>query len=156
MQKPSEDPRIVYGDLIDRPHHRSKTRNHMSLYDRAAQFSAYDALAGFYDMIAEEERLTDAERELAEDSLVRLNRELLQIEGEIAAGRRPRVTFTVFVPDERKDGGSYMQISDVVRQIDTTGQSVILRSRSARSGEYKRIPLDRIIAAELEESRPEK
>lgn len=33
------DPRDVYADIIDLPHHQSPTRPHMSLYDRAAQIS---------------------------------------------------------------------------------------------------------------------
>ncbi len=151
MQNPSEDPRIVYGDIIDHPRHRSRTRRPMSLYDRAAQFLAYDALVGFSDMIAEEERLTEASRTLDEDALALLNRELLRIDGEIAAGRRPCVTFTVFVPDARKAGGSYEQITDFVRQIDTADSCVVLESRSGRSGEYKRIELARIHAVSVKE-----
>ena len=42
-----EDARLVYADIIDHPHHRSLTRAHMPMGDRAAQFSAYDALAGY-------------------------------------------------------------------------------------------------------------
>lgn len=45
--------REVYGDIIDMPHHQSKTHPHMSLYDRAAQFAPFAALTGFEEMIGE-------------------------------------------------------------------------------------------------------
>ncbi len=53
------DPRILYADIIDLPHHQSATRPRMSLHDRAAQFSPFSALTGFSDMISEETRKTD-------------------------------------------------------------------------------------------------
>jgi len=49
------DARQVYSDIIDLPHHRSKTHPHMSLYDRSAQFAPFAALSGYDDMIKEEE-----------------------------------------------------------------------------------------------------
>ncbi len=53
------DPRIVYADIIDLPHHQSSTHPHMSLYDRAAQFAPFAALTGYDDMITEEARKTN-------------------------------------------------------------------------------------------------
>ncbi len=50
------DPRIVYADIIDLPHHQSSTHPHMSLYDRAAQFAPFAALTGYDDMITQEAR----------------------------------------------------------------------------------------------------
>ncbi len=52
------DPRIVYADIINMPHHQSTKHPHMSLHDRAAQFSPFAALSGYEDMIDEEARLT--------------------------------------------------------------------------------------------------
>lgn len=40
-----------YDDIINMPHHQSKKRPHMSIYDRAAQFSAFAALTGFDDAV---------------------------------------------------------------------------------------------------------
>ena len=40
-----------YRDIIPLPHHQAEGRRHMSLYDRAAQFSAFAALSGYDDMI---------------------------------------------------------------------------------------------------------
>lgn len=40
-----------YEDIINLPHHQSKTRPHMSIYDRAAQFSPFSALTGYDDVL---------------------------------------------------------------------------------------------------------
>ena len=77
------DPRIVYADIIDLPHHQSPTHPHMSLYDRAAQFSSFDALTGYSDMVVEEAKLTDRQMELGEHDLEILNRRLNWIAAQI-------------------------------------------------------------------------
>lgn len=82
----AEEPRIVYADIIDHPHHQSETRPHMSLYDRAAQFSAFDAFAGYSDMIAEEARLTDSEIILNDNAIEILNQKLCLITDAIKKG----------------------------------------------------------------------
>ena len=46
-----------YADIIHLPHHKATNRPHMSLYDRAAQFSPFAALTGFDGVIAETARL---------------------------------------------------------------------------------------------------
>ena len=48
-----------YADIIHLPHHKAANRPHMSLHDRAAQFSTFAALTGFDGVIAETARLTD-------------------------------------------------------------------------------------------------
>ena len=148
--KPEEDPRIVYADIIGHPHHRSAARPHMSLYDRAAQFSAYDALAGYYDMIAEEARTTDRELLPDENERELLDRKLSLLAGALEAGRHPVVRFTVFVPDPYKDGGSYRTVTDAVRALDTVGRRIVLESRRDRSGANETLDVERIIAVEGE------
>ena len=138
------DPRIVYADIIDHPHHQSSTHPHMSLYDRAAQFSSYKALSGFEDMIAEEARLTDREIKLEDHDLDVLNQKLSLIADVLLDGESPRITFTVFVPDENKAGGSYVEIEDRVKKVDGVNRKVILQSKRERSGINESIDFDRI------------
>lgn len=45
-----------YSDIIDHPHYQSKTRPHMSMYDRAAQFSPFAALTGYEEFVEETAR----------------------------------------------------------------------------------------------------
>ena len=142
----SEDPKVVYADIIRHPHHRSETRPHMPLRDRAAQFSAYDALAGYYDMIAEEERTTDAAVEPDENARELLDRKLRALAAALEKGLRPAVTFTVFVPDERKAGGRFEQRTETVRQIDPLNQRIILDRREERSGRFAFLEIERITA----------
>ena len=55
-----------YDDIINLPYVKSKTRPHMTNYDRAAQFSPFAALTGYDAAIAETGRLTDQKVELDE------------------------------------------------------------------------------------------
>ena len=138
------DPRVVYADIIDHPHWVSPSRKRMSLYNRAAQFSPYDALAGYSDMIAEEERVTEGQIALEEDDLGKINRKLNMICDLIDRGKKPTVTFTVFVPDERKDGGRYVEITDVVKRVDLVEKKVILDSTEGYGRVNKTIEIDKI------------
>ena len=46
-----------YDDIIDLPHHQSKYRPHMDVSRRAAQFAAFDALAGRSESEKERQRM---------------------------------------------------------------------------------------------------
>ena len=137
------DPRIVYADIIDLPHWQSPKHPHMSLNDRSAQFASYKALSGYEDMVTEEARLTDSKLELQEHELEILNQKLSLLADVLADGHHPLLTFTVFEPDEYKDGGRYVDITDTVKRIDTTNRKVILMS-TRDSGVNKSIGFDRI------------
>lgn len=45
-----------YDDIIELPHHRSKTHAHMSMHNRAAQFMPFAALTGYDDIIKRTEQ----------------------------------------------------------------------------------------------------
>ncbi|MBQ9631858.1 MAG: hypothetical protein IJV04_02940 [Lachnospiraceae bacterium] len=104
----------------------------MPLYDRAAQFAAFDALAGFSDMISEEQRETGKKLELGETELEKLNQKLNLIADVIADGTNPTVSITYFVPDAHKAGGSYVTITDAVKRVDTVNRKVVLMSTKGR------------------------
>ncbi len=125
------DPRIVYGDIIHLPHHQSDVHPHMSIADRAAQFSAYKALSGYEDMVTEEARITDKQTELGEAQKELLNRKLLRIADCLSKGNPPSVTMTFFIPDEWKAGGHYHSVTGTVRKIDSTERKIHLASASS-------------------------
>lgn len=139
------DPRIIYADIIDLPHHQSDTHPHMSLYDRAAQFSSYKALSGYEDMVAEEARITDQKIELSDELLDRLGEKLDLIADVIQDGESPQITFTVFVPDTRKSGGRYEEITDRVKRIDAISRKIVLETTKEISGVNRTIDFDKIV-----------
>ena len=132
--KENDDARVVYADIIDHPHYRSAVRLPMPPLERAAQFSPFDALVGFSDRIDEEARFTEREVSPDEHEIERIDRKLALLAAETAAGRRPRVCLTVFVPDARKAGGSYQRVVDTLWQVDAAAQRLVLASKDARSG----------------------
>ena len=113
-----------YDDIIGLSHHVSPTRSRMSIIDRAAQFSPFAALTGHNEAVRETERLTDERIELDENKKTILN-EKLQIIME-KQKEQPEITFTFFMPDSRKNGGKYVDITGVVKKIDETERCVRL------------------------------
>ena len=105
-----------YDDIIDLPHHVSKKHPQMSLYDRAAQFSAFKALTGYEDAVTEAGRLTGERIELDEASLALLDAKMQILREEVKT--HPEVAVTYFVPDEKKDGGEYRTGCGKVKKID--------------------------------------
>ena len=59
------DPRIIYADIIDMPHHQSTKPPHLSPHDRAAQFSPFAALSGYEDMVEESRRSSCQEQKVS-------------------------------------------------------------------------------------------
>ena len=116
-----------YDDIINLPHHRSKTHPHMALIDRAAQFAPFAALTGYGDAIDETARLTDGRPELSEQQLAELNERLLRI----MAKPNTIVRITYFVPDEKKEGGRYEQAEGTIKKIDAISK-VIVTDRGER------------------------
>lgn len=110
-----------YDDIINLPHHRSKTHPHMPLIDRAAQFAPFAALTGYGDAIDETARLTDGRPDLDEQQLAELNERLLQI----MARPNAVVRITYFVPDEKKSGGRYEQAEGVIKKIDEIAKVIV-------------------------------
>ena len=141
--KKDPDPRTVYADIIDHPHWQSGTRPHMSLYDRAAQFSPFAALTGYDDMVSEEARIVGRRVEPGEDELERLDRELSVIHDAIKKGTFPEVSITYFVPDPLKEGGRYETSVEQIKKIDTVrGKLVLMRTEAAKGPENRHIEID--------------
>ncbi len=125
-----------YDAIIDLPHPVSKKHPQMSIADRAAQFAPFAALTGYGSAILETDRLTDEKLELDEYEKAALNEKLNEIHSRIKT--HPVVRFTYFVPDARKHGGAYVDITGAVKKIDDYAQAVILM-------DGRSIPFDDII-----------
>lgn len=123
-----------YDDIIDLPHHQSDRHPHMSLHDRAAQFSPFAALTGHGAAIQEAGRLTESFREPDENQKAILDGKL-QILLENPESR-PMVRIWHFLPDEKKEGGAYVETEGKFRGIDGVRREIVLESgeRIAISG----------------------
>ena len=130
-----------YADILHLPHHQAVDRRHMSMYDRAAQFSPFAALTGFDGVIAETGRLTDHKIELSESEKVLLDQKLTLIDEAIRAGQHPEITLLYFTPDARKTGGSYQEYTGSVRQLDPIERVIVFLADNGRSI-GKRIAID--------------
>lgn len=118
----------AYDDIINLPHPTSSRHPRMSLYDRAAQFSAFAALTGHDAAIRETARLTDKRVELDEDMKARLNEKLLVLAENM--NTNPEVTITYFVPDEKKAGGAYVTFTGIVKKIDEYEHTVVMMDKT--------------------------
>ena len=116
-----------YAGIMNLPHHVSPTRPQMPISDRAAQFSPFAALTGHSAAIAETGRLTDQRMELDEYEMARVDAELQRLQ-ELLPGR-PTASITYFVPDERKNGGSYQTVTGEVKRIDAVNGVIQMADR---------------------------
>ena len=139
------DPRQVYADIIDLPHHESDHHPPMSLYDRAAQFSPFSSLPGYGDLIVEEARLVDRKTELSESEAEQLNQKLKRISAAVKGGVGPVVEITRFVPDPLKAGGKYETITERIRKVDPVARKVILERRAGPAGSRMEIRMEDIL-----------
>lgn len=140
-----------YDEIINLPHHVSKTRPQMPMSDRAAQFAPFAALTGYDSAIRETGRLTDEKIELDEEALTALDMRYQLLTDALEA--YPEVTITFFQSDERKDGGAYQTVTGTVMKIDTFERLITMRDGT-------KIPMDDVLSMEgalfsaLEQDRP--
>ena len=126
-----------YADIINLPHHVSKDRPHLTMHQRAAQFSPFAALVGYEDVVHEMERVTTPERELSEDEKVELDRRITIIAAHL--NDTPVVTVEYFIPDSRKDGGDYRVKTGKVERISQAKRVVVVSGESIRVSRIVRI-----------------
>lgn len=113
-----------YDDIINLPHHISKTHIPMSTEARAAQFAPFAALTGHDAAVKETERLTENKKFIDENFKSLLDETLLKIQAKIKS--QPLVSITYFVPDNKKDGGKYNTITEHIKKIDTSEKKIVL------------------------------
>ncbi|MDD3886086.1 MAG: hypothetical protein PHI35_04385 [Victivallaceae bacterium] len=113
-----------YDDIINLPHHVSCDRRHMSMRDRAAQFSPFAALVGYEAVIEETGRSTNRRREPDAQELAELNRRIGFLATKLADN--PAVEIEHFVCDDRKAGGAYRVTAGSVRTISAAARTVTM------------------------------
>lgn len=129
-----------YDDIINLPHHVSDKRPQMSMQDRAAQFSPFAALTGYDGEIKEAARLTDSKIELDEYEKQEVDEMIQLILRHI--GEEFEVIITYFLPDERKAGGSYVDVTGIVKKLDEYERLLVMRDGI-------KIPIDDILKIEI-------
>lgn len=130
-----------YNEIINLPHHVSKTRPQMPMSDRAAQFAPFAALAGYDSAIKETGRLTDEKIEMDEEALNILNMKFQILVDSL--DDEPEVTFTYFKPDERKAGGAYLEVTGTVKKVDDFERLIVMQNGT-------KMPMDDILNIEGE------
>ncbi|HHU71172.1 MAG TPA: YolD-like family protein [Clostridiales bacterium] len=113
-----------YDDIINLPHHVSKSRPAMSRSNRAGQFSPFAALTGYEGAIKETARLTDKKVELDEAAKSVLDEKLRIIQEQLSS--HPEIEITYFQPDEKKAGGVYVSTFGVVKKIDSYEKTIVM------------------------------
>lgn len=113
-----------YEDIINLEHHISSKHPRMSIRDRSAQFAPFSALNGYDNAVKETARMTDNRIEIDEEIKKMLNEKLINIKNQI--NQKPKVTFMYFIPDLKKNGGQYVEVSGNVKKIDEYEDKIIL------------------------------
>ena len=103
----------MYEDLLNMPRPVSQKHAPMTLWSRAAQFAPFAALTGLDEEMAEAGRLTDMDTDLTEDQIAELDGLLRQ-----AIEEEHPVTVTFFVPDGKKQGGSFKTLTAQIKKAD--------------------------------------
>ena len=107
---------------MDLPHHVSKVRPQMTMYQRAAQFAPFAALTGHSAAIRETARLTDKEIELSESECDILNQKIKELLAHL--DEHPHASITYFIPDPHKEGGKYTTHSGTIKSWDEYEQKI--------------------------------
>lgn len=130
-----------YEEIINLPHHVSKTRPQMPMSDRAAQFAPFAALTGYDSAIKETGRLTAEKIELDEEALTALNMRYQLLMD--ALDEEPKVEITYFEPDARKAGGEYVSVIGAVKKVDDFERLITVQDGT-------KIPMDDVLSIDGE------
>ena len=131
------DPRC-YATMLTCSRPVSRSHFPMSQLNRAAQFAPFDALTGFGAAIREKARQTEQQRELTEEEKLLLNRQLQRLREGM------EILVCHFLPDPRKDGGSYCTATGRFRKLDGHLRLLFLTDGTE-------IPIEAISRLELQE-----
>jgi len=130
--------RNPYEDIIGLPCPTSKRHPRMSMANRAAQFSPFAALAGYDAAVRETARHTDSRVELTGEEKQFLDAKFRLLAENIDS--RPAAAFTYFLPDGRKEGGTYLTVRGTVRKLDRL-EAVLM--------DGQRIPIENVLDIQI-------
>ena len=125
-----------YDEILYLEHHKSKKHPPMSLYARSAQFAPFAALTGYEDAVLETAREVGERIDICDELRNILDSKIQILTEQIK--NRPEVIFTYFVPDITKDGGAYINVTGIIKKVDTISQIIILEDKTE-------IPINEII-----------
>ncbi len=111
-----------YDDIINTEYPFELKHTRMRINDRAAQFSAFQALSGFEAEIQEAARSTYEQVELDESHKDVLNATFMCIREKVS--ELPLTKIVYFEPDAKKNGGKYITVLERVKRIDQYAQSI--------------------------------
>lgn len=117
-----------YDDIINIPHWNPKGHPRMSIEARSAQFAPFAALTGYEGAIKETARLTDRRIEIDDGLKQELNSKLqYALEN---SEKNPVVVITYFLPDDKKNGGKYVDKIGQIKKIDNVEGFIIFKDKS--------------------------
>ena len=118
-----------YDDIINLPHHTSKTHPQMSNYNRAAQFAPFAALVGYAEAIKESEEKYDFKAELSEDKKEEIEALLQVIAFKIKL--EPTIDVLYFVKQKENNIGKYCRYKGQVKKIDLNTNKIIFINKKS-------------------------
>jgi hypothetical protein len=130
-----------YDDIINLPRPKSKKRPAMPIEDRAAQFSPFAALTTYEEKIKETARVTERRIKLDKYMKEKLNHKLKILQDKI--NDEIEISICYFKPDDKKDGGTYINKIATVEKIDEYAKKILLSDDTV-------IPMEEIIKIEAE------
>lgn len=121
-----------YDDIIDMkyPLESSDRVKHprMTVEDRAKIFAPFAALKGYEEAIAAKQKIVVPRMELSEESKEYLDRQLTEIDRQLAEKKHPIVTVVYFQKDkmitENEEGGEYIQFTGMVAKYNPTSRLI--------------------------------
>ena len=125
-----------YDTIINLPYNGVKNHTKMTLEERSAQFAPFAALTGYDGQIKEKARITNERIEIDEDIKALLDTKIQIIKENISNDSKVEITY--FVPDNKKNGGEYVSIIDIVREIDNFNRFIVMENNI-------KIPINEII-----------
>lgn len=115
-----------YEDIIHLSRPVSEKYPPMPLSKRAAQFSPFAALSGFSAAIRDAGHITEQKREISEEMKTDIGQKLYLLNKNLK--EQHEITITYFVPDNKKEGGKYINISGYAKKIDVYSGFLIMNT----------------------------